>query len=342
MSGHRAPDLSASRIGTALDLAAPGKRAGHFRLTWSDNENPLGHRPVPLGVIAGAPGPTVLLTAGVHGDEYEGPVALIRLFQTLAPEAVRGRLILLPALNAPAVADAARVSPLDGANLNRAFPGDPDGGPTAMLAHLLEACLMPVADAVIDLHSGGKASWFVPCALAARAPDGGLDAANVALAAAFAPLIWVLGAQNDDRSVNGAATRAGLPCIAAELGGGGALGIDPLALAEAGLRAALSHLGVLDAPVPEHRSRAVEIAHPAQSVCAMAPGFWVPAVAAGADVVEGALLGQLLDPLQIDAAARAVYAPCDGLLLAETRRGLVAPGDFLGLVASDVPEDYLR
>ncbi|MEM9197460.1 MAG: succinylglutamate desuccinylase/aspartoacylase family protein [Pseudomonadota bacterium] len=342
MSGHRAPDLSASRIGTGLDLTAPGKRAGHARLVWSDNANPLGHRPVPLGVIVGAAGPTVLLTAGVHGDEYEGPVALTRLFQALEPGAVQGRLILLPALNAPAVQAAARVSPLDGANLNRAFPGDPDGGPTAMLAHLLETCLMPVADAVIDLHSGGKASWFTPCALAARAEDGRLDPANMALAAAFAPLIWVLGAQNDDRSVNGAATRAGLPCIAAELGGGGALGIDALAMAEAGLRGALAHLGVLSGDGLPPAARAVELAKPAQSVCAPMGGYWAPEVAAGSDVGAGARLGRLLDPLRMEAAPHPVHAPCDGLLLAETRRGLVTPGDFLGLVASDVREGYLR
>ncbi|MCB2122749.1 MAG: succinylglutamate desuccinylase/aspartoacylase family protein, partial [Rhodobacteraceae bacterium] len=69
-------------------------------------------------------------------------------------------------------------------NLNRAFPGDPDGGPTAQIAHLVEAVLLPGCDAAVDLHSGGKASWFHPCALPARAPDGAIDSANMALARA--------------------------------------------------------------------------------------------------------------------------------------------------------------
>jgi predicted deacylase len=333
----RAPDLSASRIGTDLDLTAQGRRAGLFRLRWSDNANPLGVWPVPVLVTIGAPGPTLLLLGGVHGDEYEGPVAIRRLWQGLEPGALRGRVIALPELNAPAVRAGSRVSPLDGQNLNRAFPGDRDGGPTAMLAHLVAACLMPVADAVVDLHSGGKASWFVPCALAARGRDGALDPANMALARAFgAPLAWVLGAQNDDRSVNGAATRAGLPCIAAELGGGGSVGIGPLAVAEAGLRGVLAHLGMIDGPAPGGEPRAVEIARPGQSVCAPVPGFWQPLAAAGEAVAAGETLGLLHDLDRPEVPPLAVTAPSSGVLLAETRRGLMAAGDFLCIVASDI------
>lgn len=331
----RAPDLSASRLSCDLDFTTPGKRAGAFRLGWSDNANPLGHHPVPVMVAVGGPGPTALLIGGVHGDEYEGPVALLRLFRALDPAEIAGRLILLPAANAPALRAAARVSPLDGANLNRAFPGGRDGGPTAMLAHLVESCLMPVADAAIDIHSGGKASWFAPCALAARRADGALDPANMALARAFGtPLIWVLGAHNDDRSVNGAASRVGIPCIAAELGGGGAPGIGTLSAAEAGLRFCLAHLGLLAGEVPAGAPRAVEIAAPAQSVCAPCPGLWQPAIPAGADLAAGAPLGWIHDIDRPGACPCAVTAPVTGVLLAETRRGLVAPGDFLGIVAS--------
>jgi predicted deacylase len=336
----RAPDLSTSRLALDLDLVSPGKRAGAARLRWSSNENPLGHYPLPVMTVIGGAGPTVLLTGGVHGDEYEGPVALYRLYRALDPRAVTGRLIILPALNAPAVRAAARVSPLDGGNLNRAFPGRRDGTPTEMIAHLVESCLMPLADAVIDLHAGGKASWFVPCVLAARAASGALDPANMALARAFgAPVLWVLGAQNDDRSVNGAATRAGVPAIAAELGGGGSLGQAELAVAEQGLRRVLAQLGVLAAPADHNappEPRLVEIAAAGQSVAAEAHGLYQPLVSAGDDVAADDLLGLIHDLDRPDADPLAVRAPCAGLVLAETRRGLVAPGDFLALIASDV------
>jgi predicted deacylase len=125
----RAPDLSATRLTLDIDLCAPGRRAGAFALRWSSDANPLGAHPIPVMVTVGGEGPTALLLAGVHGDEYEGPVALMRLWRALDPAALRGRLILLPALNAPAVRAATRCSPLDAGgpnagNLNRAFPGD--------------------------------------------------------------------------------------------------------------------------------------------------------------------------------------------------------------------------
>ena len=112
--------------------------------------------------------------------------------------------------------------------MNRAFPGDANGGPTQMLAHFIETCLLPECDAAIDLHSGGKAAVFAPCVLT-QADDGNshIGKRNMALADAFgAPFIWLSGRHNDNRSVNAAAARQGVSMIAAELGGGG--GCDPL------------------------------------------------------------------------------------------------------------------
>ncbi|MEC3861754.1 succinylglutamate desuccinylase/aspartoacylase family protein [Mesobacterium sp. TK19101] len=329
-----APDFSASRLLPGVDLTAPGKRAGQIGLLHSDNDNPLGVYPIPAMCIVGGVGPTVLLLAGVHGDEYEGPAALTRLYQALEPSDVTGRLIFLPQLNAPACTAGTRVSPLDGGNLNRAFPGAADGGPTAQIAHMVSACLMPVCDAVIDLHSGGKASWFVPCALAARGRDGAPDVANMALARAFrADVIWQLGAANDDRSVNGAATAHGIPCIAAELGGGGYVGIDALQIGEAGVRHALIQLGVLQGKVPEAMPRVVELSAPGHRVTAPVAGVYLPARAAGEDIAAGERLGQIVTPAQPDAAPTEIRAETSGLILAETRRAAVVPGAFLAFIA---------
>ncbi|MDX6751454.1 succinylglutamate desuccinylase/aspartoacylase family protein [Geminicoccaceae bacterium 1502E] len=332
-------DLARSRIKCPLDLESPGKRAGNLALKYSDNANPLGIYPVPIMAIVGGPGPTTLLVAGVHGDEFEGPVALIELFQQLDPARVRGRLLFLPALNAPAVRASSRVSPLDGANLNRAFPGDREGPPTAMLAHLVESVLMPGCDAVIDLHAGGKASFFTPCALAARTADGALSPANMALAEAFgAPAIWVLGRHNDDRSVNAAATRRNVPMIAAELGGNGAITPDILALAGRGLRRCLAHLGHLDEMPPADcvSPRVVEIADAGHSLHAPGHGLMEPLFVAGDWVREGQLLGRLYS---LDDPARppvGIHAPTAGLVLAAGARGHVEHGDFVALLATEL------
>ncbi|NKB53130.1 MAG: hypothetical protein GKR97_13060 [Rhizobiaceae bacterium] len=152
--------MPTSRLVLDLDLKAPGKQIGDLMLRWSDNSNPLGYHPIPVISIRGGDGPVMLVTGATHGDEFEGPAAMMRLVQQLNPDELKGQVILIPALNAPALSASSRVSPLDGANLNRAFPGDPDGGPTAMIADFVETELLPLCDAAIDLHSGGKASFF--------------------------------------------------------------------------------------------------------------------------------------------------------------------------------------
>ena len=333
-------DWSQSRIHCPLDLTGPGKRAGALQLPHSDNANPLGFYPIPMMAVVGAPGPTTLLTGGVHGDEFEGPVALLDLYRQLDPSALKGRLLILPALNAPALRAAARVSPLDGGNLNRAFPGDPSGPPTAMIAHLVESLLMPQCEAAIDLHSGGKAAFFAPSALAARAADGALDPENMALAEAFgAPVIWVLGRHNEDRSVNAAATRQGVRMIATELGGRGTVTPDILALAKRGLRRCLARLGhIEEALEPLPAPLRVEIGAADHKVYCPSAGLYEPVVEAGVPVSEGDLLARLHSLEAPDEAPRELRAPTDGLLLAVASRGIVAQGDFAGLVAQELSE----
>lgn len=112
-----------------IDLEAAGKRVGHVRVPHSSHESAYGWIAVPIAVIRGGAGPDVLLTAGNHGDEFEGQIALLKLLRELQPEQVNGRIIILPRLNLPAAAAGRRTSPLDDGNLNRLFPGEPEGSP---------------------------------------------------------------------------------------------------------------------------------------------------------------------------------------------------------------------
>ncbi|MCZ7599264.1 MAG: M14 family metallopeptidase [Gammaproteobacteria bacterium] len=101
----------------------------------------------------GAPGPTLLAIAAVHGDEYEGPAALAQLAASIDPTLLRGTLLLIPVLNEPACFARARCGP-DGQNLARVFPGDPAGSTTAQIAASLSA-LLARCDALVDLHAAG-------------------------------------------------------------------------------------------------------------------------------------------------------------------------------------------
>lgn len=329
------------RLKSTIDLDAEGCHVGDVMLRWSDNTNPLGYHPVPILSFRNGSGPTVLIAGGTHGDEFEGPVAIMRLATLLRSEKINGQVLLMPALNAPAVAASSRVSSLDGANLNRIFPGDTDGGPTAMLADFVERVLLSRCDAVIDLHSGGKASVFAPCSLTTGLPDPVLAKSNKALARAFGlPLNWVLGEHNDNRSLNAAAARAGVPMIAAELGGGG--GVDPVLTvqAEAGLRNCLVHLGILPGTFQgAGQMRQVRIASPLQSVFAPSGGLFDRQAEAGQDVEAGRPAGMLHFPLEPGRRSLTLTFPETGFVLAHGHRGMVRRGELLALVVQNLPEN---
>jgi predicted deacylase len=106
--------------------------------------------------------PLALITAGVHGDEYEGPAAIAALARALAAERIHGSVIAVPVVNPPAFGAAQRLSPVDGLNLARCFPGQPDGRPTERLAYWFFEQFASSATHMIDLHSGGVEYQFLP------------------------------------------------------------------------------------------------------------------------------------------------------------------------------------
>src|SRR5262245_59447938 len=155
--------MDQTQIHCTVPFDRPGKQQGHLCVPYSYNLGGWAQVLVPITVINNGPGQTVLAMAGNHGDEYPGPIALMKLCRELQPSQVSGRLILIPVLNMPAAKAATRLSPLDGKNLNRCFPGNPTGTPTEMIAHHLTTVLFPLADVVIDIHTGGRSVDFYPC-----------------------------------------------------------------------------------------------------------------------------------------------------------------------------------
>ena len=145
-----------TRIWTDIDFEKPGKQVGWVNLPHSVTRSAYGMIAIPIAVIRNGTGPTAFLMAGNHGDEYEGQIALCKLIRAIDPARVQGRVIVMPAANLPAAMAGARVSPIDGGNLNRSFPGDPERGVTQEIAHYIDSAIFPMADLFADLHSGGS------------------------------------------------------------------------------------------------------------------------------------------------------------------------------------------
>ena len=199
--------------------------------------------------------------------------------------------------------------------------------------------LLPCCDAAIDLHSGGKASVFVPCVLTDIDAASECGAANLALAKAFAaPYLWASGPSNDDRSLNAAATRQGIPMIAAELGGGGDCNPAMTDFTEAALRRCLSHLGLIDvrdaAEVPA--SKRITLS---ETLTSPAEGLFDRRFAAGDPVQAGQPAGTLHFPREPERASQPLAFPCDGIVLAHGNRGMVQRGDMLALIATPLDRE---
>jgi len=159
----------ATRIFTDVDYDKDGKQTGWLYLPYSVTRSAYGNIAIPVVVVKNGSGPSVLLMAGNHGDEYEGQVGLCKAIRSLEPGEIRGRVIAVPAINLPAALAGARVSPLDGVNFNRAFPGDANGTPTYAIAHYVDSVLFPMVSFFLDLHSGGPRSTTFPSCRCGRA-----------------------------------------------------------------------------------------------------------------------------------------------------------------------------
>ena len=328
-----------ARIKSNIDLSKSGYQYGELMLPWSNNSVPLGYHPTPFISIKNGSGKKILIIGGNHGDEFEGPCAIMRLAQNIKYKELKGQVILIPALSFEAVKNSSRVNPFDNKNMNRAFPGDPNGTPTEMVADFLERELIPSCDAVIDLHSGGKASFFEPCTLPTKSKNKKLFDANMELAERFGlSLVWVLGPNNDNRSLNSAAERAGVAMIAAELGGGGGTNPKITALAETGLINILHYLKILKldkSKPPNEKIKKVELRNPDATIYAPAKGLFDRLVKAGQTVKIGQTAGWFHYFMEPERPSLELKFKHNGFILAHTNRGIVEKGEMLTLVVQE-------
>jgi len=330
-----------SRVWADVDFERDGRQAGYLYLPHSVTRSGYGHVATPVAVIRNGDGPTALLMAGNHGDEYEGQVVLGRLARELDPARIRGRVILVTQSNAPAAQAGVRVSPIDGGNLNRAFPGDPDGTPTFAMAHYYDSVLFPMADALIDVHSGGISMDYLPFASLCLSGDAEVDERARALLAAFDAPISIVWDAVDARMAECAAARRGVAAISGEFGGAGTVRQAGLAIVERGIEGALAHLGMLrdgprrSAASGRNATRWMEIPGNDFYAFANAAGVFEPLVALGDTVAAGQPCGRLHfvdEPLREPVTVPFREA---GLVVCLRQPARVERGDCVGHLARD-------
>lgn len=232
-----------------LDWDSVGQRLYHVPFTL---DGAWARLRVPLSITcAPRPGKTIVAIGGTHGDEYEGPVGLKNLINTLDPATLTaGRLIVIPTLNVPAFQSAQRASPLDGGNMNRAFPGRADGTITSRIARFVTDEVLTRADVVIDIHAAGAGMEIARCASFHEVADPAQARAMTETALLFGmPFVMVYSSGFGAGLLTEQAEALGKITIGGEFGYGASADLQGVRWAHEGVLNVMRHFGLLSSPL---------------------------------------------------------------------------------------------
>ncbi len=324
------PETISADAGDAVTAAPPGTRVDRL-VTYATGADGAVHA-FPLIAINGASsGPTVVITAGVHGDEYEGPAALRALAETIDPRKLAGRLLLVPVANPSAFAAGTRTSPVDGENLARIFPGDPNGTLSHRLAAALMRTIIAKADVLIDSHSGGVRLAFLP--VAGFYEGGEIDPETAARSLEIArqmgiAFLWRLPPVKGVLSYE--AARRGIAVCGAEIGGrGNCLPADATNYL-GGYLSVLAHHGMIDAA---HKRPLTAACLDGDWERTPTGGFIETVVQLGERVHEGQTIARLHNAF--GTMIHEFRAGFDGVVMAVRHLNSVQPGDLAVCVVKE-------
>lgn len=301
-------------------------REGH-RLRWIEVTTLATGLPLRIAVhevTSGQSGPTVAITAAIHGDELAPVEALRRLLASITPEDVAGRLLVVPVVNPLAFQSQTRHTPQDMQNLNRVFPGDPNGWLTEQLADVFVREFLPGVDVLLDLHAGG----------ALPTVDYAYINNDAELSAAFGTMVLYRGPSYPGTFTEVAVSR-GIRCVVTELGGGLVRDEHYIDQTVSGIMNALRHVGMLAGAV-ERREDQITI----DNLAVIRPhhgGLLVSEVGAemlGEIVPGGTVLGTVYNAQTFD-ALEVIRAPYQRTLMILTRGAVtrVEAGDYAYMVS---------
>ncbi len=334
---------------TSVDFQKPGKQQGCMQVPYSHNLGGWANVMIPITTVANGRGPTVLILGGNHGDEYQGQIAAMKLARELTPDMVTGRIILIPSLNFPAARAATRLSPLDGMNMNRAFPGNPEGSVTSQIAHFLTTVLFPLSDVVIDIHSGGRSMEFVPCSHMHLVSD--LEQRRKMLAAMLAwntDFCFLYADIAGSGLLPVEAENQGKLVVTTELGGGECIPASVHRIAQSGMRNVLIHVGALRG---EEQTRAslgkaptvlTQALNREDYLLAPESGVFEVCVELGEHVQKGDTVGHIHHLERPDRQPDTIVAQSNGYLVTMRAPCLTQQGDCVAVIAKQVSLDEVR
>lgn len=288
---------------------------------------------IPLLIANGAnPGKTLVVFAGIHGDELEGVQAIHEVFNKLKTDKMNGRFIAVPTANLPAVRAVTRISPIDSLNLARVFPGDKNGSVTQQIAYYLSELIIPQADFFLDLHSSGVAA-LMPVMVGYDASETNVGKASKAAALKFGtPVIWGHEEVSPGRSISSAIEHQ-IPWLYVESPNGGRISQLDLPYYINGVFNLMKHLKITSGRIKPSPfkfrlsgSGDVDRTHSANTA-----GFFVPQVELLNFVSKGELIGEIRN--LFGETIEKIRSEQSGFVAMLRAVPIVNPGDSICLVA---------
>ncbi len=292
---------------------------------------------IPVTTIQGArPGPVFALIAGNHGYEYPPIIALQRLRAGIDPEKLAGTIVMVHVANMPSfLGRTIYFSPVDGKNLNRVYPGNPEGTVSDRIAYAITTEVIEKADYVLDLHCGDGNEWLRPYVYQTVTNNAEMDASIARLALAFG-IDHILVDRNRPtdpaRSMycSTTAITRGKPAMTIESGYLGTT--DPQCVAEivSGVRGVLRELQMMDdGPAPLMKPVYLD---PSEVVSSPETGILYPHVERDQHVTKGTILAHITDFFGTTIAE--VPAPIDGLVLYIVTTPPITKGQPIGCIGT--------
>jgi N-alpha-acetyl-L-2,4-diaminobutyrate deacetylase len=328
-------------ISASIDFERDGLQHGFLKIPHSRNDSAWGSIMLPISYAKNGDGPGAILTGANHGDEYEGPIALQHLANSIDVERLRGRVIIIPMMNYPAFQAAQRVSPIDQLNMNRVFPGRPRGSITQLIADYITTALLPMCDYVLDIHSGGKTLEFLPFAAYHELPDSKQQSACEAATLAFAAPWYISLIEIDAGGMyDTQAEQTGKVFVSTELGGGGSTTPETAQIGKRGVHNFLVHAGILDSDpmLPPAASIKLDMQQDNAYVFSEHNGLLEPCVALGDPVSKGDLIARVYSTERTGSKPVKYLAASDGIIVGRHFPSLIKIGDFMNVIAKVVQE----
>lgn len=325
-----------------IDFDSPGKR--HYQIAFHQ-DGTWAYSLVPLTVVVGARGGNangILCFGGTHGNEYEGQIAVKRLCASLDPQAMSGRVVLMPQLSESACIANSRISPLDGVNMNRAFPGHARGTISSRIANFVKQQIFPRGRVVIDLHSGGNEGSFPICTSFHPIPDAAQRQEIATVARLFdTPFVLIYASTMASGLLTDEAEAEGKIAIGGEFGGGESADRRGIAHAYTGVWNVLRHYGLVEGPVAPVRPagspppKLIRADKLDQYRPCPRDGVWEPVVDPGTAVDAGEIIGRLHDFSDHSAPALDIISPARGIIAMMHLSARPRKGQTLFVIATE-------